>query len=379
MKIVFVSNFLNHHQIPFCEELKARCREFRFVATSDEHNAGYQTATDADYVIKWYEDDERAAAQEAIVQADAVIFGSCPNRLIEMRMAENKLSFLYSERFFKKGVWCRFIPRTRRAVIDRVVRYKDKDLYVLCASAYLPYDLSLLGYPTEKCYRWGYFPDCAIREWDVLHKHKRESTILWSGRFLDWKHPEIPVLVAERLKKDGYDFTLTMVGDGEKRAEISALIAEKGLNDQVKLLGSVSHEALLEHMRQHRVFMFTSDRYEGWGAVLNEAMGGGCAVVASHAIGAVPYLLGDNERGLVFRSGDVEHAYQQVKVLLDAPDQAMVYGEKANMYIKEQYTAAIAAERLYSFARRYVNDGVTEAYPIGVLSCVPVIKDGKKR
>ena len=57
-------------------------------------------------------------------------------------------------------------------------------------------------------------------------------------------------------------------------------------------------------MEKTGIFLFTSDRQEGWGAVLNEAMNSGCAVVASHLIGAVPFLKKKKKNGLVYSSGD---------------------------------------------------------------------------
>lgn len=43
------------------------------------------------------------------------------------------------------------------------------------------------------------------------------------------------------------------------------------------------------YMEKADIYLFTSDFNEGWGAVLNESMNSGCAVVASHAIGSVPF------------------------------------------------------------------------------------------
>lgn len=37
------------------------------------------------------------------IKCSVVIYGSCPNELIQIQMNENKLSFLYTERFLKKG------------------------------------------------------------------------------------------------------------------------------------------------------------------------------------------------------------------------------------------------------------------------------------
>ena len=122
MKIVFVSNFLNHHQVALCEALKKRCEEFYFIATQDIANIGFQRAIDAEYVVKYYIKEEQERIEKLIINADAVIFGSCPNMLIERRMNENKLSFLFSERFFKKGIWRRFIPRTHKAIQERIAK-----------------------------------------------------------------------------------------------------------------------------------------------------------------------------------------------------------------------------------------------------------------
>lgn len=38
---------------------------------------------------------------------------------------------------------------------------------------------------------------------------------MWCSRYLKWKHPEMPVLLAARLKDKGYHFILDMYGNGE--------------------------------------------------------------------------------------------------------------------------------------------------------------------
>ena len=53
MKIVFVSNFLNHHQLSFCSAIKERCEGFSFIATENVTNIGYQRATEEDYVLHY--------------------------------------------------------------------------------------------------------------------------------------------------------------------------------------------------------------------------------------------------------------------------------------------------------------------------------------
>lgn len=341
MNIVFVSNFLNHHQIPFCEKMIELCDNFNFIATQAGGSQGYQSTTDAPYVIN-YNSENKNKVENMILSADVVIFGACPNELIDLRMRENKLSFLYSERFLKKGLWRRFIPTTRKKIKDRIVKFKNKNMYVLCASAYLSYELSLLNFPVEKCFKWGYFPNTKASE----NVTKKENTILWAGRMLDWKHPETAINIAEKLCKDGYDFKMNIVGEGPQYSIVSDLINQKKLNEKVKLLGSKTHDELMNMMAESEIFLFTSDFKEGWGAVLNEAMNNGCAVIANKAAGAVSYLIKNGENGYVYTKCDIDEICNKIIELFNNEELRKNIQKNAYATISNEWNASVAAERL---------------------------------
>jgi glycosyltransferase involved in cell wall biosynthesis len=74
-------------------------------------------------------------------------------------------------------------------------------------------------------------------------------------------------------------------------------------------------------------------------------MNSGCAVVASHAIGSVPYLMKNGENGMIYESGNVEMLYEKVKYLLAHPDMQRKLGEAAYKTLLTQWNATIAAER----------------------------------
>ena len=250
MNLIFVTNILNHHQYALCEAFKKHFEDFKLITTEKTQGIGYQTAEDADFVLHYENGDNKESIEKLICDADAVIFGACPNSLIEMRMRENKISFLYSERFFKKGTWRRFIPSIRKVLEDRIAKYRNKNMYVLCASAYLPYDLNLLGFPVEKCFKWGYFPATNNYDVETLINKKSGGKIifLWGGRLLKLKHPDDAVRLAEGLKKSGIDFELNLVGDGVLRANLETMVTNKGLGDCVHILGSKSTEEVRHYM-----------------------------------------------------------------------------------------------------------------------------------
>ena len=134
--------------------------------------------------------------------------------------------------------------------------------------------------------------------------------------------------IARRLKKDGYDFTLNIIGTGDMEEEISNSIEALGLSDNVKMLGSMPTQEVRKYMEKSEIFLMTFDRREGWGAVLNESMNSGCAVVANSAIGSTPYLIKDGENGFLYNQNNIDDMYKKVKYLLDNPEFAKGMGKR---------------------------------------------------
>ena len=224
---------------------------------------------------------------------------------------------------------------------------------MLCASAFTAGDYAKFGLFRGRCYKWGYFPE-TIRypSIDDLIDRKAKATILWCGRFLDWKHPDDAIEAAKLLKNAGYRFQLKLIGTGEMEQQLQKQALEAGLPDSsVRFLGTMSPEDVRRHMENAGIYLFTSDRQEGWGAVLNEAMNSGCAVIASDAAGATPFLIKDGVNGSVYRSGDVQALFETLRRLLDSADLQDRLGREAYRTITEQWNAEAAAERLLQLSQ----------------------------
>lgn len=358
--IAFFSNFINEHQIPFCEAMyKLTNGEFRFIATEpiwqERLKIGFEDKSDGfPYVIKSYESEESyKKALELGAGSDVVIIGSAPDKFIEERLTQNKLTFRYYERYFKEGRWHILDPRVFIAHYKQDFRYRKKNLYMLCASAYTASDCRFIFSYPDKTYKWGYFPP--VKRYDNIENiinAKTPASILWVARFIKLKHPEAPLYVAKRLKEDGYEFTLNIIGSGKLEKKIKDIITKNGLFDNVKLLGTMSPEEVRKNMEKSEIFLFTSDRNEGWGAVLNESMNSGCAVVASGAIGSVPYLIKDGENGLKYKDGDLNELYKKVKFLLDNSEKRREIGKNAYKTLTDEWNAEVAAERLLTLIEK---------------------------
>ena len=377
MKIVFVSNFLNHHYAPIAEELyKLTNENFRFVEVEpmpDTFKKGGYPTYDRPYIVKaWESVTVQKLAYQLAVEAD-VLYTAGGKFVVDYekrRLKHNKLTFEGAERILKRGALNFFSPTNLLTQFYYHTFFYNKPLYKLCMSGYTANDMYLQHAYKDKCYKWAYFP--AIPQIDpqqVLEKRKTNPyiRIVWCARFLKWKHPELAVLLAEKLKADGYQFELNMIGSGEMFGKIKAMIEQKDLSGQVHLLGNYPNAEVTKIMAEHDIFLFTSDKFEGWGAVLNETMGQVCCPVASNMIGAVPFLLKDGENGMVFESGNIDSLYMKMKELLDNPERMREMSIRAYQTVAYEWNAPIAARRFFEFCKAWLN-GHTVSFKQGPMS-----------
>ncbi|OWU83795.1 hypothetical protein ATO6_15275 [Oceanicola sp. 22II-s10i] len=88
-----------------------------------------------------------------------------------------------------------------------------------------------------------------------------------------------------RLKVDGAPrFRLLVLGDGEERGALEAMIEDLGLQDSVHMLGDVSADDVPAHLAISDIFVFASAA-ETQGMVVLEAMAAGLPVVAVNSSG----------------------------------------------------------------------------------------------
>jgi glycosyltransferase involved in cell wall biosynthesis len=105
------------------------------------------------------------------------------------------------------------------------------------------------------------------------------------------------------LRDQGLAFSYTLIGDGDDRSEIAALVKRLKMGDRVFLLGTRPHPAVLDHYRRAAVFVLgcevapNGDR-DGIPNVVAESMAMGVPVVATR-VSALPEIIGDDAGGLL--------------------------------------------------------------------------------
>lgn len=393
MKIVFYTNSISPHQLPWCNEFAELICSDEFVyvytdeLTEERRSLGWSDAVrDAPFRMVHIGD---GAVREEIESCD-VLLADLRDADLFKRRAEKKLITVYiSERWFKPlgigvGERCRCsLPGWVRMLVPRYRRMARGIADLLKKSSYFYYlpqgihaardmarllDCSIESYEKRPCGKiagrgdalnklriWGYFvaPSERKLKCEVEGEQRilsRTLKVLWCGRLLGWKRVEDIVRAVEtveggRLKVGQRNISLTIVGDGPEKARLIKL-AEK-INFSVQLHTSTSTapvitfvppqpiEKIREFMRDHDLYIFSSNAYEGWGAVVSEAIEEELKVVGTHEAGATATILPET---CLYHAGD----YKSLAARIARYDELPRIGKTA----WSAHTAAIELKKL---------------------------------
>jgi glycosyltransferase involved in cell wall biosynthesis len=150
-------------------------------------------------------------------------------------------------------------------------------------------------------------------------------------------------LLAEALAElPDLDWQLVVVGDGEARAEVEAMLAPLGR--RARFIGSVPPEALPEIHAAADLAVWPACN-EAYGMALLEAQAAGVPVVAG-AEGGVPDIVAHEATGLLVEPRRPDAFAAAVRALLGEPARRRAMGRAAQARAVTRHDVAVARERL---------------------------------
>ncbi len=351
VRVVLFSNTLNHYMQAvsdaFFEQLGDQYAFVENAALDAERRALGWKSAEAPY-LKRSSDMTRQELAQLLMESDLVIFGAVPFSLVKPRLKMERLSFFYTERVLKKGDGpLVFLPRWLKY---RNVFGSVKHCSLLATGSRCASDFERMGLFSGKRFVWGYFPAVRrLEDRDGLFDDKEPASIVWAGRFIDWKHPELLLHTAKRLREKGLTFRVTMVGGGPLFGEMQELAGKLGLRETVSFTGPVSPEAVRGYMEGSEIFVHTAGRDEGWGVVLQEAMNALCAPVVKRDMGAAECLIEDNVNGRFYR--DEQELAVILEELLTNREKTRTMALKGLDGLEELWNPETAVSRFLETAR----------------------------
>lgn len=342
MKFVLYSNLVSPHTLPLAKELISYYSDCMYICQrhgGEPFRTALAIESLGDKLL--YEEDDTQAAAELLAGADIVLTGVRDFELMERRIAAGKVTLYQSERWFKPenilafgnseyggcgiwvdGFWKMLLPfaqkRARRIVrlfesekfmylpigihaardMVRMCRLLDGDLSCICRGPELQFE----RYPGGKiwCLKEQYAKNCLTttclnrsRMWgyfvapSVVHSCSRQSgvnKVLWVGRMLRLKCVDTVIRAVGNMP----NMTLSLVGNGPDERRLRRIAngySNISFSDMVRI------DEVRKLMRSHDTYIFSSNAFDGWGAVVNEAIEEGMRVYGTYEAGSSATIL----------------------------------------------------------------------------------------
>ena len=359
MKFVFLTNIISPHQMPLARELVnlLGADEYRYVYTEREEKERTKLGWGNEGEDWCLHGDENTAV---LSEADVLMSGVRAPNLFEKRAKDGKTTLYCSERWFKPpiGFLRVFVPSYFK-MARRIVKLlnESENFYYLPMGIHAARDMARLcglmngdwkcvfkapkvnferkpggkvfseGVGREgvrecvgKMRMWGYFVQSS--EFRVgslelnhgihrIHGNKGCGSegvkVLWVGRLLKLKRVDTIIKAVGECSKSK-KITLDIYGIGPEEAKLKKLAAKYG--DKIKFHPPVPINEVRKLMREHDVYVLSSNGYEGWGAVVCEALEEGMKVIGTYEAGASATILPESN---LFHAGD----WRRLKMLLE--------------------------------------------------------------
>jgi colanic acid/amylovoran biosynthesis glycosyltransferase len=154
-------------------------------------------------------------------------------------------------------------------------------------------------------------------------------------------------------ERKAFSYALTLIGDGEDRGQIEALVDELGLRSRASFRGILPYAQVLGELSRHDILLQTSitahngDGEGGAPVILLDAQASGMPVVGTRH-GDIPEYIRDGESGLLAAERDVEGLAERIGALVDAPEGWAAMGRAGRCHVEDRYGAAQQVAELES-------------------------------
>lgn len=148
------------------------------------------------------------------------------------------------------------------------------------------------------------------------------------GRVDKQKAYERLVPILARLKREGYKFYWTVIGDGNEMSKVNNMIVEENLEDMMSMEGGRSNP--FPHIKEADVFALMSD-FEGLPNTIYESLIVGVPVIATNTGGVKTQVINRETGWLV--ENDEESIYNGIKYILDNPNEVQIMKDKLKDYV----------------------------------------------
>jgi len=140
-------------------------------------------------------------------------------------------------------------------------------------------------------------------------KRKKKWDIITVGRLEPIKRLDLFIEIINRVRTH-MEIKCAIIGDGSYKKQLQKIIRQKGLINNIDLLGWISNENLNEYYNQAKIFLLTSEN-EGLPATLIESMLTKACPISTN-VGAISNLIKNGHNGFLYSLKNIQYAESMI-------------------------------------------------------------------
>lgn len=189
-----------------------------------------------------------------------------------------------------------------------------------------------LGWPKEKIFPFGYFPEAPAIQQDLsTAKTTDVIELAYVGMLIARKGVHLLIKALGQVKGKGLKFRCNIIGNGIFRQDLELLTRNLGLQDEVIFRGSLPNFEARALINECDILVAPGN-FEPWGMPVNEGIQSGLAVVVSDSVLGGSDLVRASGAGQVFAAGDVGSLTEALLHLMADPVALSQAKQKAQAY-----------------------------------------------
>ena len=209
-------------------------------------------------------------------------------------------------------------------------------------------NLRTAGIPDERIFLCNYGIPVSG---DIRENSSGELSILYLGRLVDFKGPELVMKAFDLACKKGLKATLNLAGDGPLRVTCELLKRELEFGYKINLPGEMSWEDGQALFSEADIFTAhnrkgpLTNQEEAFGVSVVEAMAAGIPVITGRNGGCTETVV-HNETGILVEPGDIESHAEAFILLANNSELRHSFGENGRDRVKREFSTDRERQRL---------------------------------
>lgn len=208
------------------------------------------------------------------------------------------------------------------------------------------------GFSDRLLHPFAYFVDPVNYGIQRFENRSAAFRFLYVGQLAEHKGPDLLLSALAQLETNCWK--LEVVGNGPLSDALHSLASSEGIEGRVRWHGMLSNAAVRSLMGEVDNLVLPS-RYDGWGAVVNEALLAGTPAIVSDAAGSSDLIQGDLI-GDVFRSESIERLKEALRARVTRGSLETSERTSIRKWAEEFISPEAGAEHLISVLRFLFND-----------------------